>query len=161
MRERPAARMNSKAPKENPFSACCSASWNVTQGSLARVGHPADLVADRVHRLPVHGLHFADVHVLDRVVGVLVELEGATRAVELHALERGDELLLVRAVAVRLLERLVQRAHAVPRDRKSTRLNSSHEWISYAVFCLKKKKKKISCTYTNINNKMKRIYKSL
>src|SRR5207247_6712272 len=28
------------------------------------------------------------------------------------------------------------------RDRKSTRLNSSHEWISYAVFCLKKKKQK-------------------
>src|SRR5207247_4058178 len=27
----------------------------------------------------------------------------------------------------------------VSRDRKSTRLNSSHEWISYAVFCLKKK----------------------
>src|SRR5438105_12062669 len=27
-------------------------------------------------------------------------------------------------------------------DRKSTRLNSSHEWISYAVFCLKKKKKR-------------------
>src|SRR5438105_8425338 len=27
-----------------------------------------------------------------------------------------------------------------PEDRKSTRLNSSHEWISYAVFCLKKKK---------------------
>src|SRR5438105_9302812 len=25
------------------------------------------------------------------------------------------------------------------KDRKSTRLNSSHEWISYAVFCLKKK----------------------
>src|SRR5437867_5023254 len=28
------------------------------------------------------------------------------------------------------------------RDRKSTRLNSSHRTISYAVFCLKKKKKK-------------------
>src|SRR5438552_2115021 len=28
-------------------------------------------------------------------------------------------------------------------DRKSTRLNSSHQIISYAVFCLKKKKKKI------------------
>src|SRR5258708_33324922 len=27
-----------------------------------------------------------------------------------------------------------------PRDRKSTRLNSSHQIISYAVFCLKKKK---------------------
>src|SRR5260221_10780415 len=30
----------------------------------------------------------------------------------------------------------------VNRDRKSTRLNSSHTVISYAVFCLKKKKKK-------------------
>src|SRR2546430_11239793 len=28
-------------------------------------------------------------------------------------------------------------------DRKSTRLNSSHSQISYAVFCLKKKKKKV------------------
>src|SRR2546429_4007499 len=28
-------------------------------------------------------------------------------------------------------------------DRKSTRLNSSHGYISYAVFCLKKKKKKV------------------
>src|SRR5207248_9268554 len=32
------------------------------------------------------------------------------------------------------------------RDRKSTRLNSSHRTISYAVFCLKKKKKKVLCT---------------
>src|SRR2546429_796607 len=30
-------------------------------------------------------------------------------------------------------------------DRKSTRLNSSHGYISYAVFCLKKKKKHIMC----------------
>src|SRR2546429_2744014 len=30
---------------------------------------------------------------------------------------------------------------AGPEDRKSTRLNSSHGYISYAVFCLKKKKK--------------------
>src|SRR5689334_24088493 len=30
---------------------------------------------------------------------------------------------------------------ALSRDRKSTRLNSSHSSISYAVFCLKKKKK--------------------
>src|SRR5690606_39715333 len=30
--------------------------------------------------------------------------------------------------------------HPPPRDRKSTRLNSSHVKISYAVFCLKKKK---------------------
>src|SRR5437588_3524236 len=35
------------------------------------------------------------------------------------------------------------RRHRV--DRKSTRLNSSHTVISYAVFCLKKKKKKQRC----------------
>src|SRR2546429_9987839 len=33
------------------------------------------------------------------------------------------------------------------RDRKSTRLNSSHGYISYAVFCLKKKKKKKQVQY--------------
>src|SRR5699024_11340657 len=37
------------------------------------------------------------------------------------------------------------------RDRKSTRLNSSHVSISYAVFCLKKKTTKIK--YTNIKKK--------
>src|SRR3712207_7198803 len=33
------------------------------------------------------------------------------------------------------------RSHRLPPDRKSTRLNSSHANISYAVFCLKKKKR--------------------
>src|SRR2546429_7240056 len=36
-------------------------------------------------------------------------------------------------------------------DRKSTRLNSSHGYISYAVFCLKKKKKKNTTHYDQIN----------
>src|SRR6267142_5961740 len=40
-------------------------------------------------------------------------------------------------------------------DRKSTRLNSSHMSISYAVFCLKKKKKKI----TTCQQKNKKITK--
>src|SRR2546422_7363219 len=35
------------------------------------------------------------------------------------------------------------KSSACKRDRKSTRLNSSHGYISYAVFCLKKKKKTI------------------
>src|SRR2546422_6363666 len=34
------------------------------------------------------------------------------------------------------------------RDRKSTRLNSSHGYISYAVFCLKKKKKEKAYTHS-------------
>src|SRR5207247_6055286 len=37
------------------------------------------------------------------------------------------------------------------RDRKSTRLNSSHEWISYAVFCLKKKKNKTVAQTTPVD----------
>src|SRR3989454_2323774 len=37
------------------------------------------------------------------------------------------------------LERLPEVLHRANRDRKSTRLNSSHLVISYAVFCLKKK----------------------
>src|SRR2546429_2931618 len=37
------------------------------------------------------------------------------------------------------------------RDRKSTRLNSSHGYISYAVFCLKKKKTIILTTHTTPN----------
>src|SRR3712207_7161737 len=36
----------------------------------------------------------------------------------------------------------VEQPRHAPLDRKSTRLNSSHANISYAVFCLKKKKKK-------------------
>src|SRR5436190_10329643 len=39
------------------------------------------------------------------------------------------------------------RVRGPPGDRKSTRLNSSHTVISYAVFCLKKKKKNKRATY--------------
>src|SRR5687768_17868993 len=38
-----------------------------------------------------------------------------------------------------LLDRPLQQRRGLPPDRKSTRLNSSHGYISYAVFCLKKK----------------------
>src|SRR3712207_7723933 len=49
---------------------------------------------------------------------------------------------------------LGRRGGADPADRKSTRLNSSHANISYAVFCLKKKKKKqwqIRLSRTNVH----------
>src|SRR2546430_12548695 len=39
-----------------------------------------------------------------------------------------------------LVRQVAERVRDVPLDRKSTRLNSSHSQISYAVFCLKKKK---------------------
>src|SRR5947199_8048572 len=43
-------------------------------------------------------------------------------------------------------------------DRKSTRLNYSHLGISYAVFCLKKKKKKIKKIYVNVQKIYKHTY---
>src|SRR5438270_35866 len=66
-----------------------------------------------------------------------------------HADERKDSH--GRSVGTRAL-----RTHGrCPVDRKSTRLNSSHSQISYAVFCLKKKKKnqKTSSTKYHINKK--------
>src|SRR5216683_3949181 len=60
-----------------------------------------------------------------------------------HPLLRGGPAVATRRHAHRAL------------DRKSTRLNSSHDQISYAVFCLKKKKKKKK--EYNIKKKKKKI----
>ena len=52
-----------------------------------------------------------------------------------------DRILAVQKMVVREIdEELAVGAVGVLTDRKSTRLNSSHTVISYAVFCLKKKK---------------------
>src|SRR2546422_3567567 len=50
-------------------------------------------------------------------------------------------------IATEPLERLGERRDDIAGDRKSTRLNSSHGYISYAVFCLKKKNKNIKILY--------------
>src|SRR2546422_6197045 len=77
-----------------------------------------------------------------------------TATTEIYTLSLHDALPIYRHVAVALDvfaanvkitlfgngQDLVGRAR--DRDRKSTRLNSSHGYISYAVFCLKKKKNK-------------------
>src|SRR2546430_13120478 len=54
----------------------------------------------------------------------------------------GEQRVPVRVAAVEP-QRDEQRVGAGHGDRKSTRLNSSHSQISYAVFCLKKKKKQV------------------
>src|SRR3712207_8084075 len=48
---------------------------------------------------------------------------------------------------VKVLVRLMEDNDIAFKDRKSTRLNSSHANISYAVFCLKKKNKSTLCIY--------------
>src|SRR5437879_6616809 len=52
-------------------------------------------------------------------------------------------------VILELLRRLTREQNTATIDRKSTRLNSSHRCISYAVFCLKKKKKKYKTPSNN------------
>src|SRR2546421_4993652 len=64
-----------------------------------------------------------------------------------------------KAPAHRSIELLLLSAWLLIPDRKSTRLNSSHDQISYAVFCLKKKKKnnnnKSNSTHSSHNHKTK------
>src|SRR2546427_6051670 len=49
-----------------------------------------------------------------------------------------------------------RRASVPGSDRKSTRLNSSHSQISYAVFCLKKKKKKNKASLVKLKKQSER-----
>src|SRR2546427_888831 len=49
-------------------------------------------------------------------------------------------------------ESIAREPPAMETDRKSTRLNSSHSQISYAVFCLKKKNKRPNSTLSQIPN---------
>src|SRR5690606_40196979 len=65
-----------------------------------------------------------------------------------HLLE--DHSLLGESPVDRRQDPDVHRALTEQADRKSTRLNSSHVKISYAVFCLKKKKRKKNTQITNI-----------
>src|SRR5256885_8399027 len=64
------------------------------------------------------------------------------RSVRRAALDpcRGGDLRAVHVEACPLHDRQRHEVGMLPQDRKSTRLNSSHLVISYAVFCLKKKK---------------------
>src|SRR5712664_4295960 len=56
----------------------------------------------------------------------------------------------------------VPRVEVLPRiDRKSTRLNSSHDQISYAVFCLKKKKTNQKNKHQQNNQKNKRNHNTI
>src|SRR2546427_3918760 len=69
---------------------------------------------------------------------------GVGEKVELEYLDRAFRITGAQVIGAQDIEgNLREELHLgifPPRDRKSTRLNSSHSQISYAVFCLKKKK---------------------
>src|SRR5258705_4019440 len=85
-----------------------------------------------------------------------------TATTEIYTLSLHDALPILRArldlgdtmtvLVDRSVQRLKDQGHVFRRplaalDRKSTRLNSSHLGISYAVFCLKKKKKDVASNH--------------
>src|SRR3712207_8148918 len=78
-----------------------------------------------------------------------------TREVSLLGRSQQDLLWAVRHdahIPARRGPRLRRRDGGEPGDRKSTRLNSSHANISYAVFCLKKKKKITTAVNTRLHD---------
>src|SRR3712207_7075969 len=78
---------------------------------------------------------------LFRSIGCLLEILHEYPFSSLSFLPRGIEhgLMMLPQHFFRRLETAIPTSHSCG-DRKSTRLNSSHANISYAVFCLKKKK---------------------
>src|SRR5438552_9046976 len=82
-----------------------------------------------------------------------------TSTTEIYTLSLHDALPIYRLAHEDLLVGGAERGRvagrdlllAVPEDRKSTRLNSSHQIISYAVFCLKKKKIRYQRTIKQIS----------
>src|SRR5258708_25298710 len=76
-------------------------------------------------------------------VSLIGEASTGTEAIELIERERPDLAFLdLQMPEIDGLGRPNRDARAL--DRKSTRLNSSHQIISYAVFCLKKKNKPVT-----------------
>src|SRR5690554_364082 len=103
-------------PDVYPLMAIRSRNW--------RADRPVVLITGGVHGYETSGVH------------------GALQFVEQHALDYAGRvnLLIAPCVSPWAYERIHRwNANAIE-DRKSTRLNSSHVRISYAVFCLKKKK---------------------
>src|SRR2546427_9952435 len=84
-----------------------------------------DTATTEIYTLSLHDA----LPILSVPVGDVATRLHGVRGCELCADERPDTIAAA-------LERVLRRG-----DRKSTRLNSSHSQISYAVFCLKKKKK--------------------
>src|SRR5207249_11380282 len=104
---------------------------------VSRGGYPTSALIARGNDYPGNYSHIALVHADC--------LSHVASAIEAH-IERGvavstaDEYLGDKKLRIMVLRQIGPQ----PQDRKSTRLNSSHVSISYAVFCLKKKKNNTS-----------------
>ena len=124
---------------------------NIQHSDFETIGKPLlepswiDLITTRQLRLP----HF----------GPLYGFSAAPRCVAFHSLKiRFLHTSRIPRMSIRAARRFLETFPVQKRpeqDRKSTRLNSSHVVISYAVFCLKKKKAKTNhLVYHIVHNPM-------
>src|SRR3974390_2012732 len=104
------------------------------------------LIGDKVLQIQ-HARRQTTLHIphnIDEAVQLAVFFND-TATTEIYTLSLHDALPILDAVGLLMSSIVTMPAHvatilvAVLEDRKSTRLNSSHLYISYAVFCLKKK----------------------
>src|SRR2546422_6745955 len=96
--------------------------------------------------IPLSGPAPPPTQALRRQIEILTDAGESVRDVPSRLVDDGDDL------GVRQPPRPDDAEDADDLDRKSTRLNSSHGYISYAVFCLKKKKIQQEQNMTNVHN---------
>src|SRR5256886_11444763 len=138
---RPEAREFAQAPVDHERRALGGGRGERREGSQ-RQGSGADEPDARgsgAHRVVAH----PGAPALDELVDRLHVPAGLRAAVATHEIPAGDiegELPVLGAVHPFTLQLELVVGRIAVRDRKSTRLNSSHSQISYAVFCLKTKK---------------------
>src|SRR5207247_10763928 len=109
---------------------------------FSRLALCSDVGPRSMHPFPTRRSSDLPSSVLDLVRARVADLDEADKTLLDAAACCGfefDPWVAAQAVGLAKVPAL-QRLARIERDRKSTRLNSSHEWISYAVFCLKKKK---------------------
>src|SRR5437762_8862656 len=145
--------------RASPGSCCAGASRLASAGAAYAAGEDRlqSEVGERILQVreePLHRAHRRVRHVLQREAHALLVLpqrcDGMPQLVAVEGHQRPgmrgqpelDERPAARIVLEELAHEPARRALDEAEDRKSTRLNSSHRCISYAVFCLKKKKEK-------------------
>src|SRR3989449_4306285 len=114
----------------------------------ANEGHAAFMLVERVRELVTRGTSFAEAVRRVRATSVFTTHTPVPAGHDTFSLEQVEQCIgpvwqemgVSREAFFRLGHHPVADHDRFHIDRKSTRLNSSHGYISYAVFCLKKKK---------------------